>query len=274
MPKLKPNQFYLSGHLITERPLLFQKEMVQANLEDRKTQTRREKGLGYFNADPDFWFRKGNPRSSSNKFWDSNKEANPNPLSISFGFSDPLGYLEYVKSTYGKPGDLLWVRETWLKFDQDHIGTYAYKANSDSETEEIRKDYIKSGRKYQWKPSIYMPKKAARLWLMVEDIRVERVQDITEKDAIAEGIVKNNGQFLYSYYIDHNGNSVASYGKSPLIAFETLWESINGKASWDPNPWVWVIQYRILSKTGRPSPDNILENYLQITGKGKEVSYE
>ncbi|MBD3627641.1 hypothetical protein [Cyclobacterium sp.] len=274
MPKLKPNQFYLSGHLITERPILFQTKMVQANLEDRKTQTRRTIGLNRFNADPIFWNRKDDPRKSINRFYNGSEEVNPNPLEIYFGFTEPLGETEYVKSPYGKPGDLLWVRETWAKvLDTDSNPFYAHKADSLFFVD-------------RWKPSIHMPKSAARLWLMVEDIRVERVQDITEKDAIAEGVstlfLKGNihydpNTFLnYTWHGMGGDDSFSGYSSTGNAreSFQSLWYKINGKSSWKSNPWVWVIQYRILSKTGRPSDDTILENYLQITGKGKEVSHE
>lgn len=250
MAKLKPNQFILSGHLITEIPLLFQTEMVKANMEDRKTQTRREfnqpsyltnesqsfKGMGFVNG-------------------------NPSHYAASIGTEN---FSTLFKSPYGKPGDLLWVRETWLKLDRDHVITseYAYKANGDSDTEDLRKDYIKSGRKYNWKPSIHMPKAASRLWLMVEEIRVERLQDITEEDAMAEGIEKVNihGQDSWKRY-----DGYALVTSSPIVSYWSLWASINGEESWNSNPWVWVIKYRILSKTGRPSDDLILENYNQIT---------
>jgi hypothetical protein len=261
MAKLKPNQFILSGHLITEIPLLFQTEMVKAIMKNRKTETRRANGLDSFNVDRDFWSRKGNPMKNSVRIWDSTKENNPNPISISFGFKDPFGFIEYVKSRYGKPGDLLWVKETWNK-TPDFL--YAYKANLTAESESIRQEYLsQSGNQWaKWKPSIHMPKSASRIWVMVEEIRVERLQDITEKSAIAEGIEKVNihGQDSWKRY-----DGYAFVSSSPIVSYWSLWASINGEESWNSNPWVWVVKFRVLSKTGRPSDDLILEHYNQIT---------
>jgi hypothetical protein len=158
-----------------------------------------------------------------------------------------LGSVEYAKSIYGKPGDLLWVRETWSRVD----GRYYFKA--DGAEDELQEEH--SLDKISWKPSIYMPKAASRIWAMVEEIRVERVQDITEDDAKAEGCIQ---------YEKETDWMTAKYG------YQILWESINGEESWGSNPWVWVIKYRILSKTGRPSDEFILRNHLEITGK--EVS--
>lgn len=255
MPKLRPNQFYLPcGALITELPILFQTDMVIANLEDRKTKTRRTRGLDSINVDPDFWNRKGDPKRNTVRLWDSSKEINPNPLEIYFGFKDPLGEVTYIKSPFGKLGDLLWGKETFTCW----AGMYQYKANT-ANGDEIG----------IWRPSIHMPKSAARIWLMVEDIRVERVQEISEEDAIAEGIERwvetrmKSQPTHYKVYTDSDPEAL--YTSCPKDSFETLWISINGEESWDANPWVWVIRYRVLSKTGRPSLEVIEKNYLEVT---------
>lgn len=238
-PNLKPNQFILPcGAMITERPILFSTDMVHANLVERKTQTRRivkDKLL------------QNNTDESIQEFLELTMKSCP----------------------YGEPGDLLWVRETWFKIDPDHGGDYAYKATLATESDKIRKDCIKAGRKYQWKPSIHMPKTASRIWLMVEEIRVERLHDISEDDAKAEGVIKGEsiveGYFRFRDY--KSEFNTLKYAKS---SFESLWASINGEDSWLSNPWVWVVKYRILSKTGKPSIETIEKNYLEITGK--EVS--
>lgn len=227
--------------IISERPILFQTDMVKAILEGKKTQTRRTKKLDLINECPVCWMYKGTTPTL-------------NPDTHVFGRlnkDDKVIFHHKVKSSYGKPGDLLWVRETWLKLDRDHVITnqFSYKANGDAETEDLRKDYIKSGRKYQWKPSIHMPKSAARIWLMIEDIRVERLQDISEKDARAEGVKRGHWPFE------------ESWGRSGFI---DLWEYINGHNSWHQNPWLWVIKYRILSKTGRPTDEAILASRLSL----------
>jgi hypothetical protein len=184
------------------------------------------------------------------------------------------GYGWISKSPYGQPGDLLWVRETFCEW----MGMYQYRSDT-TDNESIA----------PWKPSIHMPKDASRLWLMVEEIRVERLQDITEEDAIAEGIDRFYSdlfkEWRYRDYFDGKRRTKAfskfpkmakltGFGsmpwpdwRDPLSSFNSLWISINGQASWDANPWVWVIRYRLLSKTGRPSMDVIEKNYLEVTGK-------
>lgn len=234
MTKLKPNQFILSGHLITELPILFQTEMVRSILSDRKTQTRRlVKGFDVFS--PEFIAREFE-----------------------------------AFSRYGKLGDLLWVRESY----QSGNRKIYYKSDLD---EQLSKEVSALGA--TWKPSIQMPKQASRLWLMVEEIRVERVQDISEADAIAEGIemravIDPEFEEPVRGWKDYQTNDWITTGdglKSPEErSFKSLWKSINGEESWNSNPWVWVIKFRVLSKTGRPSDAVILENYLEVTGKEVE----
>lgn len=210
--------------------------MVQAILRGDKTQTRRvvkpqPEKIGGFT-----------------KFaWGAGTSENTMPV--------VAGFSTESKCPYGKVGDLLWVRETFLELDRDHVITerYAYKANSDADTEELRKDYVKAGRPYKWKPSIHMPKAAARIWLKVTNVRVERLHEITEEDAVKEGIDTTNGVpvGLTSHYVDYE-NSRNCY-TSPINSFQSLWHSINGKESWDANPWAWVIEFEVVSTTGRPN---------------------
>ncbi|WP_439473811.1 hypothetical protein [Algoriphagus formosus] len=258
MAKLKPNQFHLpSGGLITERPILFQTDMVKAILYWRKTQTRRNiknvelrpsKNEGRFNFS---YERKTRFEAGVNLTLES--------LNLPF-----TGILDLCP--YGKPGDLLWVRETWLKLDRDHVITsqYAYKSNGDPNTEDLRKDYIKSGRNYKWKPSIHMPKDAARIWLMVEEVRVERLQDISEEDSIAEGIepIDQQGQLVWKRY-----DGYYTVTSKPYCSFWSLWASINGEESWNANPWVWVVKFRVLSYSGKPDLGLIEDNYFKVIGK-------
>lgn len=219
--KLKPNQFYLpSGALITELPILFQTEMVKAILEGRKTQTRRH--------------IKGQPTGDD-------------AINLKDVFNhNPEYFYEICK--YGKPGDLLWAKETWAPLGEKPNHNWIYKSD-------VSQPYFK------WKPSIHMPKAASRIWLMIEDIRVERVQEISQIDAQAEGIepVTIHGEIKWKRYDE---GLCTEY---PTISFKTLWISINGEESWQSNPWVWVIKYRILSKIGRPSLEVIEKNYLEVT---------
>jgi hypothetical protein len=155
------------------------------------------------------------------------------------------GILDFCK--YGKPSDMLWVRETWqestfLPKDDPDFG-YIYRASGNGMAWEQGDDT------WRWKPSIHMPKSASRIWLMIEDIRVERVQEINEEDAMAEGVD-------YHWY-NKEANIKIQSAKS---LFKELWVSINGQASWNANPWVWVIQFRVLSTTGKPSDEQIQQN--------------
>jgi hypothetical protein len=249
--KLKPNQYMLGDHLITERPILFQTEMVQAILEDRKTQTRRilksirpveEFEVVHKVAENDFWIGvlKGHFMGHSST---------------------------RMKSPYGQPGDLLWVKET----HQFGNGKVYFKANL---TEQVANEVSSLGAK--WKPSIHMPKYASRIWLMVEDVRVERLQDITEEDAIAEGVDNWTWKDMAT---PQNWKDYTDPFNPPLLcatdSFESLWISINGEESLESNPWVWVVKFRVLSNTGRPSHDAILASRISVLGsqERKDVSH-
>ena len=223
MAKLKANQFeYKPGLVTTERPILFQTDMVQAILAGRKTQTRRMvQGEALEWLEPDMF----------------------TPEFV----ASPENYL----CKYGNPGDLLWVRETWAPLGEKPNQNWMYKSD-------VSQCYSK------WKPSIHMPKDACRIWLMIEDLRVERLQDISEEDAIAEGIEYAHKDD-FRFFKDYTGRKyhLVRGGES----FETLWISINGKESWDSNPWVWVIKFRVLSKTGRPSREEIVSAYYDVTSE-------
>lgn len=241
MAKLKLNQFILAGHLITERPILFQTDMVRATLDDRKTQTRRTKGLESINECPVCWQYKGAPMKPLSDFH----------VFVRLNKNNEGLYIKHIFSPYGKPGDLLWVKETCQTWALGWVFKSSYGAD------------LPKGIK--WKPSIHMPKEAARIWLMIEDIRVERLKDISCQDAIEEGI-QELGIYDFPIYKDYLGKSPDGY-QHPIYSFNTLWISINGRESFDANPWVWVVKFRVLSKTGRPSGSTILENYTQVIQK-------
>lgn len=258
--KLKPNQFYLpSGALITERPILYQTEMIQANLNDLKTQTRRTKGLN-----------KINEVANDMTFHEMYDLKGKGLLAI-FSYD---GELHSVLSPYGKPGDLLWAKETWFLTQPTHPEEYrfGYKAGGIMPYSEWpASEKFDFSSPDEIKPSIHMPKEASRIWSMVEDIRVERLQDISKEDAIAEGIGRwvetrmKSQPTHYRVYTDEDPEAL--YTSDPIDSYRTLWISINGQASRDANPWVWRIQYRILSKTGRPSMELIGKNYLEVMRK-------
>lgn len=191
------------------KPIIFNTDMVQAILEGRKTVTRRII----------------KPQDA-----------------VDFDHIVPL------KPPYND-GDILYVRETWMQFDKDHIldgVKYAYKADCSGESERIRYEYG-----YRWKPSIHMPKEAARIFLRVTDVRVERLQDITDEQARKEG--------ANPICISVDGEDVPYCASTwheilPAIhVFIEIWdktikhEGIE-KYGWCANPWVWVIEFERISR--------------------------
>lgn len=239
------------------KPILFSTPMVQAILEGRKMQTRRVKGLESKNEDPNNWNRHGNPGRSINRIWDSTKEKNPNPLEIEFGFRQNFhsdGDISYMRCAV-KPGDVFWVRETWqrhyhlVQASVDHVETsedFVFKADNPPTSLMLEE---------KWKPSIFMPKVACRIFLEVIDVRVERLQDISYRDIRKEGI-----QIEYplelgkknpppSFFKDCKRNDVVgSRYISSYIHWASLWSNINGRESWDANPWVWVYDFKRVEK--------------------------
>jgi len=157
----------------------------------------------------------------------------------------------WPKCPYGQPGDVLWVRESIAPTFGEYLHKetnlpFIYKADVKGLTESEEKSLMKEfGFKY--KPSIHMTKAACRIFLQVKDVRVERLQDISEYDAIAEG-VKHWYSFLYAEnrYQDYL-NSTSSW-RSSISSFQSLWASINGLESWDANPQVWVIEFERIEK--------------------------
>lgn len=226
-----------------EKPILFSAPMVRAILDGRKTVTRRvlNKSNTFFNGMA--W-----PQdvSESDCNWQSAwVDDGPSPA------GNPGPYL-HVEWPYGKlcdggtdeklwarvyprkqPGDLLWVREAWSPIGELSECTgpadIHYRATS-TEAEAAL---------CEWKPSIYMPRWACRLRLRVTAVKVERLQDISEEDAIAEGIIAMRSRAgsvpITVYGYDANAQN---HSPSARDAFSFLWTSINGPGSWDVNPWV------------------------------------
>lgn len=195
-------------------PILFSTPMVQAIMEGRKTQTRR-----VIKPQPNTQFR----NDDRLEFY----ERTPYEWEIKDTKSeDGFSTLDSFKCPYGKPGDILWVRETFQQDGED----YFYKADCDINI-------------VGWKPSIHMPKDGARIWLKVKNIWVERLLGMYEKDAIAEGVSKYHDTDLYVKYGSDNDWCASAYA-----SFLYLWESIYGKQSVESNPWVWVIEFEPIEK--------------------------
>jgi hypothetical protein len=207
----------------TEKPILFSTEMVRAILENRKTQTRRIiKPQPYLADNGQHWM------------WDSPKCAAMWAIS-----ETPL--LDGC-SPYGKPGERLWVRETWCKTDDGIEYRADVKDVNAEETARVMADYG-----YKWKPSTHMARKDSRILLEVASVRAERLQTITEADAIAEGI--EVGEKSLS-----PGNPFCVMNAKYLIRrYAGLWNSINGRVyPWTDNPWVWVVEFKTIeSEDGR-----------------------
>lgn len=199
------------------RPILFSTAMVQAILEGRKTQTRRV-------VKPQPMKDSAAPHKDGNQW---------------------LHMGSVYKCPYGQPGDILWVRETWAlpqDLDGNDIG-YQYKT-----------EYGDGSEDWNWKPSIHMPFAAARIFLRIKSVRVERLQGITEEDAIDEGVeTKLYGSHPYFCTLDYTRRPKKQGGFWPGFcadtgdqfrkSFHTLWQSINGAESWNANPWVWVVEF-------------------------------
>lgn len=258
-------------------PILFMSEMVRAILDDWKNWTRRLAGLQEINKDPDAWKFLG--------LYKINTNAKKQPC-LHAQFEGKNKFIHSIKCPYGEPGDVLWVREGWNveqypvapEGDRDELLLY-YKA-----TEKVYTDM-------KWRPSIHMPFDACRIFLRVKSVKVERLKDISEQEAIAEGIYRWKdadeyfdylrtlpdkestelllekeatikigfvGHSLYREYI-HNiyVPSEIAATTSAQTSFITLFLSVNKPKHIDlnsqfNNPWVWAVEFEVISKTGNP----------------------
>jgi hypothetical protein len=194
--------------------MLFSAPMVRALLDGSKTQTRRvlKQAIG--------------PSLSV----DMDSESGVAELSWLSGDGPGHDVYETIKKVscpHGQPGDQLWVKETHWR-DEEH-GSILYAADPDDFSIVNQNKHETGSRRYNWKPSIFMPRWASRLTLEITDIRVERLQDISEADAIAEGVQCSALEKIQ-----------ACNGEWAKRAYRLLWEHINGAGSWSDNPWVWV----------------------------------
>lgn len=230
-----------------EKPILFNAEMVRAVLDGRKTQTRR-----VVKPQPEKqteWF----------KYLEEGKYISMNHI---LGIGNPTSIGNAIKCPYGSPGDELWVRETWMDAGKEIPGSKHgeiwYKAN---DCEEYAISCEPRECRPKWKPSIHMPRWASRIQLRVKDVRVERVQDISEEDARSEGVRPNWCGELSGWDPDEHGFMCqegirhwekypesdwdGGYHRTGKEAFESLWDSINEKRGfgWEKNPWVWVVEF-------------------------------
>ena len=208
------------------KPILFHTEMVRAILEGRKSCTRR---LVKPQPDGKHTFPLGFVTDSTEK-----KEVG----CFGFGIDECGGSIKYVKPPY-QPGDILYVRETWM----DYAGLTMYKADCDKYKLESL-NFAGFG----WHPSIHMPKEAARIWLKVTNVRVERLQECGEGwciDIEKEGIATPQDPILYI--------SDDAFHDALRMEFQKTWDSTIKKSDldrygWNANPWVWVIEFERCDK--------------------------
>jgi len=215
---------------IKTRPILFSGAMVKAILEGRKNQTRRVVKRADHGQHVTALVQRG---------WGMWQHHFNNGTSDKF----PDGLLEMVniKCPYGRVGDRLWVRETWRPALSETHECFAYRADMKYHR---GKDVPEESGFIKWKPSIFMPHAASRITLEVTDVQVQRLQDISEEDAIAEGVERNGDSWkCYGNCESHK----AGHDKrtSATASFMSLWDSINAdKYPWDSNPWVWAVSFR------------------------------
>lgn len=230
--------------MIKEIPVLFNTEMVAALQANRKTETRRTRGLELINDCADKWeiIQVGINRKKEK-------------LSVLFKHKH-CDVTHNILCPYGLAGNKIWIRETVanrMSFeDSKHIlykdGSVMYE-NGEYAHEKFSPEIILNHLK-KWTPSIHMHKKYARIWLEIEDIKIERLQDITLDGARAEGIYYewDGNCHWYSNYLDKN-NSVPSMFKNPIESFKSLWGKVNGIREWKRNPYVWVIKFKRIKTT-------------------------
>jgi hypothetical protein len=188
---------------VSSRGIIFSKPMVLALLADIKTQTRRK---------------------------------------LKFQPDHPDGLPPLSACPYGKPSDRLWVREAWRTLKEyDHLspGKMPHDAPLQYETDGYRTapDFTPG----RFRQGLFMPRWASRMELEITDVQLQRLQDITEQDAAAEGVqVVRNGATENDYLADEEDKDLLG----AVDLYRAVWESLHGMGSWEDNPWIWVVTFR------------------------------
>jgi len=225
-----------------ERPILFSGPMVRALLDGSKTQTRRVvKPQPHVDALNNFIWNG----------WNFGQSAAGVPHVQSLASPVPWSKTKRVLCPFGAPGDRLWVRETfycdnafypdgvgvdamWRVVDGQCVAVPVEEQRAEMRAEDMyyradgEPDFEAAEGKTPWRPSIHMPRWASRITLEVTGVRVERLHDITDADALAEGV-------------DRTNTSIPGYARERFVR---LWTSINGNESWTADPWVWVVEFK------------------------------
>lgn len=218
-----------------ERPILFSAPMVRAILAGTKTQTRR--------------VVKPQPTAMQQGWmWVCKK--------LLAGYchtdADAMVRLMLPHCPYGEPGDQLWCRETWREWSD---AAWHYAADLTILPKQRDRELANflaqrsplTWESYRWRPSIHMPRAASRITLEITGVRVERLQEISEADAMDEGC-RPAPMSMTGVYC--GADVLAASAREYRDAYRLLWEQINGPGSWDANPWVWVLEFRRLERQG------------------------
>jgi hypothetical protein len=244
---------------VKEHPILFSSPIIRAILESRKSQTRRiikpqpelSESVGFV------WKGRAFGKAIS-----GGEEGTRNNFIRSHIGKSPV-------CPYGVPGDKLWVKEAW-RVGNTHdertpnqiwehlteIGrgvTVLYEAGgwrsiAPVERVEVKYEYDKpmpgwAGRK---RSSMFMPRLFSRITLEITDVRVQRLNEISDEDCIAEGIDYDKGTMHCANYLDLKDDERIGRWLGPKGSYASLWEKINGKGSWDANPWLWCLSFRMI----------------------------
>jgi hypothetical protein len=238
-----------------ERPILFSAPMVRALLAGTKTQTRR-----IVKPQPGRVFSPGDVPVTSGELY-AYATLDEGWMLVRAGHQ-PRENALVGRCPYGVPGDVLWVREAFTC-----VPASAYRM-SEGVQQTVNPDDPYEAAIYaagwdrsipKWKPSIHMPRWASRITLRITDVRVERLNDISEANAKAEGIVQleppaHNGR--RNFGVENMGPDVSPVCNQPTAgrAYRFLWERINGSGSWDANPWVWAVSFERVDQAKKDLP--------------------
>jgi hypothetical protein len=185
--------------------------LVRAILDGAKTQTRRKVRLGRWQIE-------------------ERDDGSPWP----WMYDEKRDGDSWLRCPYGQPGDRLWVRETWRSYPDGIVYRADYRDTDFADAVHA-----------PWRASIHMPRSASRIELEVTGVRVELLQDISEADAVAEGVERTVTGDGWRRYCNDEQQEAAGLTpcSSEIGSFKSLWESINGAGAWDLNPWVWVVSF-------------------------------
>jgi len=204
----------------TEHPIIYNDWSIKRILAGEKHQTRR--------------LVKPQPRQNTDEV---HFKVGSDGIPFAYSCGPNGGILQEWRCKYGQPGDVLWIREAFRLIEScDNLppseagGPVKYCADGTTNT-------VKGQSWGRKRPSIHMPKKLSRIRLRVEDVRVERVQEITPRDVKAEGVDPIDGGIEWYYGPDSLGFD------KPQEAFQHVWEKIHGDGAWEEDPWVWVVEF-------------------------------